>query len=138
MKESELYSNISLSIEGKASLDDRVFISHQVVLLADVSSDSGHKSRTEVVAEESDTENEWNVRCVVPGKREEAGESVVLSRRVDPCGSGQAGDGAHTSGQGATCCLRVTGLPKVVAIEKVLILELRAQWNVVVLHFFLF
>jgi hypothetical protein len=58
MKKSELYSNISLSIEGKTSLDDRVFISHQVVLLADVSSDSGHKSGTEVIAEESGTENE--------------------------------------------------------------------------------
>jgi hypothetical protein len=47
---------------------------------------------------------------------------VVLSRRVDPCGSGKAGDGAHTSGQRATCSLRITGLPQVVAIVKVLIL----------------
>ena len=103
-------------------MDDRVFISRQVVLLADVSSDSGHKSRTEVIGKEAGTENERNVRCIVSSKREEAGESVVLSRRVDPCGSGKAGDGAHTSGQRATCSLRITGLPQVVAIVKVLIL----------------
>ena len=66
MKECMVYSNISLSIEGEASLDNCVFISHQVVLLADVSGDSGHKSWAEVIAEKSGTENEWNVRCVVP------------------------------------------------------------------------
>jgi len=88
-----------------------------------------------VIAEEASTEDQGDVRRVVLDEGEEPGEPMALPRSVSPGSRGQASDYTDTSGQGASCGLFVTGLPKVLLIQDVLLLKIGVERDVVVLHF---